>query len=525
MESENSKEAVLKAKYSELSRDFDVSKKEHEVTEKLLCRAIIRLTLAANGLDPALDPYLKKLRKLLKFGVKNNQLREQVDIVSEALLRAEEGDEAVEASFDASVLFNFLDYCAEGAEKEAIKTLSNDYTNNKYTDSGSLFNAISNALKPVEVKSAPKPGLLGRLFGRGKKKEAGELFGAVEKAEFLSRLLDSLDVPAYLNSQLQVLKQQAVSSNDDTSLFFKVLEDTIALLLLIKSRVKKDQQEIEAFLSGVVVQIETIGSASEGMRSLVCEADEAREKLALCVSSNVSELNQENKQATSLDGLKRSVESRLETLSFQVQEHLASDKRRVEEAKEKLEEMALALQEMEAEAAGLKSTIILNNDLAYRDSLTGLPNRLAYDERITHDLARWNRDKEPLTLLVWDIDHFKDINDRFGHQAGDVALRKIAEVLSSQIRETDFVGRYGGEEFVMLLPKASKEVALSKANAIRKKIKECGLNSKGKPITVTASCGLAQLIEGDVSSSVFERADKALYQAKSDGRNRCIFSE
>ncbi|RLA21363.1 MAG: hypothetical protein DRQ56_00855 [Gammaproteobacteria bacterium] len=526
MDSENkttSTDTVWKAKYTELVAQSDRLEKEQGVTEKLLCRTIIRLTLAANGLDAALDPHLKKLRTLLKAGVKNERLREQVDAVSEALIRAEDGDETT-VSFDAALLFDFLRYCAKGEDEEvAISALHDDYTNNKFSDLNSLFRAVGSAFGEKEAKATSKPGLLGRLFGRSKKSEVNEQFDPALQKELLGRLLDSLDVPSYLQHQLETLKQQAEKDSGDSSLFFKILEDTIALLLRIKSKIKEEQREIEAFLSDVTSQIKKIGSGSEVMQSFFHESNVARDQLASCVSSNVNELTQESQQATSLDDLRSSVKSKLATLSSQVEEHLSNDKSRAEKAEEKLEEMAQAIKVMEAETAGLKSSINLKHDLAYTDSLTGLPNRLAYDERITNELARWKRFKESFTLLVWDIDHFKSINDRFGHQAGDVALRKISGILSAAMRETDFVARFGGEEFVMFLPGATKDQALSKANVIRGKIKGCGFNSKGKPIEITASCGLTQFQDGDTPETVFDRADKALYQAKNGGRNQCVF--
>jgi diguanylate cyclase len=124
--------------------------------------------------------------------------------------------------------------------------------------------------------------------------------------------------------------------------------------------------------------------------------------------------------------------------------------------------------------------------------------------------------------MVWDIDFFKSINDRFGHKAGDKALVVIAETLQSSIRETDFVGRFGGEEFIMVLSGTDQEDGLKVADEIRGKVESCGFNSQGKPVNITISCGITQYLETDTLDEAFERADRALYQAKHDGRNRCV---
>ncbi|MCW8905389.1 GGDEF domain-containing protein, partial [Sedimenticola sp.] len=149
------------------------------------------------------------------------------------------------------------------------------------------------------------------------------------------------------------------------------------------------------------------------------------------------------------------------------------------------------------------------------------PNRLAYDERLEQEYARWKRFGEPLTLLVWDIDDFKRINDRFGHHAGDKALRIIGQSLLLGLRETDFVARFGGEEFVMLLTGTNSDDAMKVAEAVRLEVKESGIHSVGNRVVVTISCGMSQFAQGDTPMDVFARADRALYEAKRAGKD-CI---
>jgi diguanylate cyclase len=516
-------DALWKSKYSELLSESDRLGQEREVTEKLLCRTIIRLTLAANGLDEVLDPHLKKLRVLLKKGVKNERLREQLDAVSEALLRAEDEDKESVDNFDATALFGFLEYCAQNdIERAAIQKLTETHAEGQFSNLNALFLAASQLLAD-EVEIASKPGLLGRLFGRAKKSDKqDEEFSSTLKSKLLERLLDSLDVPVYLQHQLESLKQQAANEGGG-AIFFKMLEDIISLLLQIKSKIQEEQEEIDEFLLSVTTRLEGLEHGTKGIKGFIRESSSASEKLNKNVAHNVSDLKSVSSAATTLDGLKDSVASKLDAMTAQLEEHFKSDKLRAEKADAQIEEMSSTIMEMEAESASLKDSIKLKHDMAFSDGLTGLPNRLAYDERATSEFARWGRFKESLALLVWDIDHFKEINDRFGHQAGDVALRAIAKVLASDLRETDFVARYGGEEFVMLMSGATKEEALAKANVLREKIKNCGFNSKGKPIKITASCGLTQFVDGDTIEKAFNRADKAMYQAKNGGRDQCVF--
>ena len=181
----------------------------------------------------------------------------------------------------------------------------------------------------------------------------------------------------------------------------------------------------------------------------------------------------------------------------------------------KLQDQVIALQ-LEKE---ILSRLLEEKSAGLRqDPLTGIANRLAYEERLQEEFFRWKRFDHSLTLLVWDIDRFKQVNDHHGHAVGDMMLRSIAQQLASRIRITDFVARYGGEEFVMLLPGADISAALELANHIRCQIAESGSDNF---IPKTISCGISSFEPGDSMQSVFNRADQALYQAKRDGRNCC----
>jgi diguanylate cyclase len=141
---------------------------------------------------------------------------------------------------------------------------------------------------------------------------------------------------------------------------------------------------------------------------------------------------------------------------------------------------------------------------------------------MTEELGRWQRFHQPTCVLAWDIDGFKAINDKYGHRAGDKVLVVVAESLATGIRGTDFVARYGGEEFVMLLPGTSVANGILIADQMREVIGQTGFHFRGIPVSVTISCGITELREGDKPEDAFDRADRAMYQAKNSGRNRVV---
>ena len=158
------------------------------------------------------------------------------------------------------------------------------------------------------------------------------------------------------------------------------------------------------------------------------------------------------------------------------------------------------------------------------DALTDINNRKFFDQSITHAMAQAERNNEPLCLIMTDIDHFKQFNDTFGHQTGDQVLRLVAKTIQSTVRDSDIACRYGGEEFIIILPKTHLEGARTLANKIRVAIEETELlkNSKNRSLgKITASFGVSLLQENDSETTLIERADLALYAAKRNGRN-CV---
>lgn len=155
--------------------------------------------------------------------------------------------------------------------------------------------------------------------------------------------------------------------------------------------------------------------------------------------------------------------------------------------------------------------------IAFKDSLTEVDNRRAFFERGRQELRRSESRGQPSTLLLLDVDHFKTINDRFGHAAGDDTLVKLAQRLQAELRQYDLLARIGGEEFAILLPQTPLGVAANTAERLREASQEL---SDGR-ISLTVSIGIAESTTGESLDSILARADKALYAAKSAGRNRC----
>jgi diguanylate cyclase len=187
------------------------------------------------------------------------------------------------------------------------------------------------------------------------------------------------------------------------------------------------------------------------------------------------------------------------------------------------EQARLAVQEVEAaqeRIEGLERALEEKTEEAQKDGLTGLPNRRSLDEQLPELVQNCRASSQPLSLIMFDIDHFKRCNDRYGHQGGDAVLSQTAQRILQEMSSTDFVARYGGEEFCIVLPNCARGLAERVAERCRRTMAASPFIYGDTQIPVTVSLGVAELGDGEDPVDLIARADQALYLAKAGGRNR-----
>ena len=298
-----------------------------------------------------------------------------------------------------------------------------------------------------------------------------------------------------------------------------VLDDLAVLVLAASNSGQKEfahylkqlNERLAAFIGSIS---ETHTGYQESLDSARAFGDELRQQ--------VSGLQSSVQEATDLESLKRTVDSRLEGLLSTVSAFQEQRDSREQDMVERLQTLVARVNEMEQEAQSFRDSIEEQRQKALVDPLTGLPNRAAWNERAALEVARWQRYGGELQLAVLDVDLFKRINDNYGHLAGDRVLKIIAQELAKRLRKTDFIARFGGEEFVVLLPATPLEGAEQLLETLRAAIEACPFHFKGERLVITLSGGLTGFASGDSLEQAFERADQALYQAKGSGRNRII---
>lgn len=347
----------------------------------------------------------------------------------------------------------------------------------------------------------------------------------VHVVEQLNELLSKTNIPAKYQKQYRLLQQKIKAKHTDDGSLRKIIDQTISLLFGIKDEVLSEQSDVEVFLANISKHFIMLGEQAIDVSKANKLSLESSNSLNHVISSQVDNIKNSSANAQELSSLKENITQHLQELSSQFQEHQESEKNQLLDTEKQLDQMSKKLQELEVEADSLRSNLKIAHNRALSDVLTGLPNRMAYDDRIMIEYSRWHRYKPPLSLVIWDIDFFKVINDTYGHKAGDKTLALVAHLLSQNCRETDFIARYGGEEFVMLLPNTTSKQALIVAEKIRPIIARSGFNYQGESIKLTISCGISEFLGDDEHEDVFERADQALYLSKGQGRNKCTIIE
>lgn len=190
-----------------------------------------------------------------------------------------------------------------------------------------------------------------------------------------------------------------------------------------------------------------------------------------------------------------------------------------------INELNETLDEKDRLSRKLEETNKKLEELASKDSLTGIGNRRYYFDFGEKLFSLAKRDNTLLSLITMDIDNFKNINDKFGHQIGDEILKLVSSNIISELRKSDISARVGGEEFSIVLPNTDLDKAISIAEKIRIKIKNIAYKHQNSEVFVTGSFGVSQIITNDnYLDDIFARADKALYKAKSSGKNRVCYA-
>ena len=335
----------------------------------------------------------------------------------------------------------------------------------------------------------------------------------------LLELLNCIVLPAEFLPRLAAIKER-LSGSVPPQEWPDLLNAIAALIAEMRVRIEAEKSEMENFLRQLTDRLQELETHLHGAQEHRLASFKSGQELERSVKAEVTDMETTVQQATSLSSLKASVQDRLVMIRQSVDDHRQAEEQRQSELEARLNHVTSRLRTVEQETTQLRAHLHKRKIQALSDPLTGIPNRTAFEDRLAREYGRWKRYRHALTLMILDVDHFKQINDGYGHKAGDKALQLIALVLKQNLRETDFLARYGGEEFIALLPDTPHERIRQVAEKLRQAIEVSDFHHRGQRVPITVSCGYAGFQETDTPDRVFQRADSALYRAKAGGRNR-----
>lgn len=487
------------------------------VYTQLLERSLGRLALVSEGIDTALDKQLQLLRQELRSRKDAEQISEILGKIQQCISSI---DEKPQASDGSELLRHLLLSLSIPTDSQStvdnlliqLKDASNHQARELLPDLVNILEKrFSNEFVPQLVPEKPCSGIFRKL---GLSKLHTEI------AQLLCGLIDNLQLPEMFNDQLRAIREQLQSPNKKN--LPQIIDALANLINSLGAQAQLQQLEYRAFLSTLS---ERINELDDLLRITVKDDEEAfnqRQLIGERVDAGLDDIRKQIDVTSEPRELKSIIRERLSALSGAVDEYRNVDQNRYLQSQLEIKKLTDRLQELESETKSLQDGIRKAHEMVRKDPLTGINNRQALMDTLETEYIRWQRYKHPLSIVVWDIDNFKQINDSLGHLAGDKILTKIAEILVNSTRGIDFVARYGGEEFVGIFPATAVVETMTLANKIREKISNARFVYDGNPVPITVSAGIATFHAGDTTEMVFNRADQALLKAKQQGRNLCV---
>ena len=311
------------------------------------------------------------------------------------------------------------------------------------------------------------------------------------------------------------------ASSRDFEMLLAPTDDLIGLIQAYIKRAAQQRDEIASFVKELGTGLLEMEKQLITSLTHTQETYEFNSEFNSSLQGQLEDIKASFSISKSFEEIRSFVLGKLKAIRTALESKRKQDESYLQNAHEKMGDLQKGFERMKKEVGQVqKKTKILEQEILL-DNLTGIYNRRAYELRIREEISRFQRYGQPFSLVLFDIDHFKKVNDQFGHQAGDKCLREIATRIRPSLRDSDFLARYGGEEFIIILPGTGEEDAHRVAEKIRSLIEKTRFVYQGAEVPVTISLGVTQVQSSDQDSELpFRRVDAAMYQAKKEGRNR-----
>ena len=309
-----------------------------------------------------------------------------------------------------------------------------------------------------------------------------------------------------------------------------VSEDALLKSCVVVLRMIVQDAMSEASITGKVIQSlhNALGNINNDIQLSIDDTQsqyEQRKSGHTELYSHIENIEAVVNDSDSLEDLKAQAQSAISELTDTLHSQEESDKAGQEVLMATFNAMQSQIVKLQKQTLQYKKKLAEQLMLSQTDPLTRLPNRQAYNEKLAKSFVHWQKSGGDLSVAILDIDHFKSINDKFGHAAGDKTLQVMGKHLKQQLQDNEFIARWGGEEFILLLHNVASDQLKARLETLRMSLAALPFKFKKEKVTITASIGATSFIADDQSDDAFERADTYLYHAKRHGRNQVITDE
>lgn len=548
-----------KSKYQAALEQLESRESEWAQVEQLLRKTIGRLSIASRGLDARLDAQLELIRELSREK-RDEKLARALEALSEIITTLDDPQYASKQRrsdpimfllellhgihFDKSQRQHLREICSDllksvaqdhdrdvitGYIHQLAALINENFDNLEVTSNSSKI--VFQLLDLLDLDAARRNGIHTLLQQADEFREAelqqladlindqlGGNSGDTSIDQVMSTLLERLAIVQGANDEITQI-QAKISDGVDGEAWVETLNDIVGTVSDSLQKLDREKRELEAFIVNVTEQLgEITDLIAEDHKDHQSDHDDTQ-SLHSFVREGMNLIQKNFQTSTDLKQLKDAIGENLDQIRGGVDDYVNRINKRHAATEERNQRLTEQLTQMEMETQTLQFQLKENRVKLLHDALTGVYSRVAYEERIEQELARWNRYRSPFSFVIVDLDHFKRINDTWGHSAGDKALKIIAQLMQDYVRKSDAVFRIGGEEFVLLLTDTAAERAAQAIAKMRAAISESSFHFKGEPVQITLSAGITETRPGDDAESIYERADQALYQAKHSGRN------
>jgi len=505
----------------------------------LLVSFINKLSLVSKGVNLELDNRLAKLRTLFSKSAPLSDIENSIDIISKLLQQHS-------VSNEQNITRMHEQFISAGASLQKINGLPEDLRRNlrallkegkESKDAliqyipflSQLLTIYDHALRAKN--DLPKQGILQApdIIASNSLStqtlDQGKVISSYLKEidpvliEKISNTLSALNLSKSHTNELLVIKKKLL--NDQSSK--QVLQHFLEIFDVIVADFKDEQHSAKNFLTTLSETLTTVQRAVKDTLKTQEKSQLANDKVNQKLQNQLVDMTGAVKKALSLDQVKIDINAKLQLIAGTLEQKSTIEVQTQQILASKLSEMSEKVNQLEEQSKIFEEKLAEQQRKSMQDALTKLANRAAFDDYFAKAMVRFHHKPFELALIVMDIDDFKKINDTYGHAAGDKTLQVIAKTIVKHVGEDVFVGRYGGEEFVLIYSKTNENKLIKALDLLNKYIARLPFKFKNTKVSITLSIGATHIKADDNIHIAFERADKAMYQAKAQGKNQVIY--